>query len=205
MSWVQAITTTALAVLLGLGWQAEGRINSSHPVCNHEQKLALVKQGLSHLPDQADGLQIAATVGDPMQPFVAGALLAASRSRPVLLAGGTQMLAAYGLATRIAADQNIEWDPDRVVVGTTRWVAEDPTGDTVGLAQILGTVPLLATGLSFAGSRHPQLQAYERGYVKEGVGAGGLAIAVALAGGWDQEQMVARIDALYDQWLRGEG
>lgn len=196
-------TTTALAVLLGLGWDAGHRVNSSHPICNHDQKLALVRQGLSQLPDHAEGLQIAAAVGDPMQPFVAGLLLAASRSRPVLLAGGTQMLAVYGLATRIAADLEIEWDPEQVVVGTTRWVAEDPTGDTVGLAQILGGVPLLATGLSFGESRHPQLQAYERGYVKEGVGAGGLAIAVALAGGWDQQQMVAHIDALYDQWLQG--
>ena len=195
-------TTTALAVLLGLGWDAGHRVNSSHPICNHDQKWALVQQGLGRLGSPADGFQIVSSVGDPMQPFVAGLLLAASRSRPVLLAGGTQMLAVYALARRLAQDQEIVWDPEQVVVGTTRWVAEDPSGDTVGLAEILGSVPLLATTLSFQGSRHPQLQAYERGYVKEGVGAGGAVIAVSLENIWDHDQLVERIDDLYDQWLQ---
>jgi NaMN:DMB phosphoribosyltransferase len=76
-------------------------------------------------------------------------------------------------------------------VGTTRWVAEDPTGDTVGLAQDIGSVPLLATELSFATSRYPQLQAYEQGYVKEGVGAGGCAIAAHLYQGWNSSSITS--------------
>ncbi len=39
-------TTTALAVLTGLGFAASGKINSSHPICNHEQKWQLVEAGL---------------------------------------------------------------------------------------------------------------------------------------------------------------
>ncbi|NJO71880.1 MAG: TIGR00303 family protein, partial [Oscillatoriales cyanobacterium RM1_1_9] len=39
-------TTTALAVLLGLGVGAQGQVNSSHPQCNHPQKQALVMAGL---------------------------------------------------------------------------------------------------------------------------------------------------------------
>lgn len=31
-------TTTALATLMGLGFAAEEKVNSSHPVCNHQQK-----------------------------------------------------------------------------------------------------------------------------------------------------------------------
>lgn len=89
-------TTTALAVLTGLGWQVQGKVNSSHPTCNHDQKWQLVRQGLAAagLPTAVvDPLGVMAAVGDPMQPAVAGMAIAASHHRPVLLAGGSQMLA----------------------------------------------------------------------------------------------------------------
>jgi len=81
-----------------------------------------------------------------------------------------------------------------VIVGTTRWVAEDPTGNTVALAKILGDVPLVATQLSFAASVHEQLRAYERGFVKEGVGAGGAAIAASLWANWGQAELLAAVE-----------
>jgi uncharacterized protein (TIGR00303 family) len=193
-------TTTALAVLAGLGFDAQGKINSSHPVCNHAQKWQIVQNGLAELQGKASSpWQILAAVGDPMQAAVAGLLLAASRRCGVLLAGGTQMLAVYALASAIAQQDNIAWMPDQVVVGTTRWVAEDPTGDTVGLAQDIGSVPLLATQLTFANSRYPQLRAYEQGFVKEGVGAGGSAIAAHLYQGWGQAQILQAIESLLDK------
>jgi uncharacterized protein (TIGR00303 family) len=193
-------TTTALAVLAGLGVNAQGKVNSSHPVCNHDQKWQLVQQGLAHLPTNPNPWQVLATVGDPMQAVTAGIMLAASRSCGVLLAGGTQMLAVYVLARAIAAHQesafhfSIPWNPEQVVVGTTRWVAQDPTGDTVGLAEEIGQVPLLATQLCFADSRYPQLRAYEEGFVKEGVGAGGCAIAAHLYQNWDRSQLLRAIE-----------
>ena len=187
-------TTTALAVLAGLGFDAQGKINSSHPVCNHDQKWQLVQQGLSTLPLNPDPWQVLAAVGDPMQAVAAGLMLSASRTCGVLLAGGTQMLAVYALARAIALQDHILWNPGQVVVGTTRWVAEDPTGDTVGLAQEIGQVPLLATQLSFEDSRYPQLRAYEQGFVKEGVGAGGSAIAAHLYQNWDQPQLLAAVE-----------
>jgi uncharacterized protein (TIGR00303 family) len=242
-------TTTALAVLAGLGFNAQGKVNSSHPVCNHDQKWALVQQGLAMLPPNPDPWQVLAAVGDPMQAVAAGLMLSASRSCGVLLAGGTQMLAVYALARAIALhsqycsdkldiialsppsppilggeiqnfglfpprigglggrvqglnilseqyclQSSIPWNPEQVVVGTTRWVAEDPTGDTVGLAEEIGQVSLLATQLSFAGSRYPQLRAYEQGFVKEGVGAGGCAIAAHLYQNWDQARLLSAIE-----------
>ncbi len=196
-------TTTALAVLLGLGWRAEGMVNSSHPVCNHAQKLALVQQGLAKLPAGASAEEVVAAVGDPMQPFVAGLAMGAARQGQVLLAGGTQMLAVVALMLRWGAEQGIPWPQENVAVGTTRWVAEDPSGNTVALAEMLGAVPLLATQLNLGSSRHPALQAYERGYVKEGVGAGGLAIASSLYAHWGQEELLAAIDNHYEQiWLQ---
>ncbi|CBN57247.1 conserved hypothetical protein [Kamptonema sp. PCC 6506] len=137
-----------------------------------------------------------------MQVVVAGMALAASRSCGVMLAGGTQMLAVYALIEAIAREYSLLWHPQQIVVGTTRWVAEDPTGDTVGLAQDVGPVPLLATQLSFASSRYRQLQAYEQGYVKEGVGAGGCAIASHLTQDWNQNQLQEAIEALAKRYQK---
>lgn len=190
-------TTTALAVLTGLGINAQGKINSSHPVCNHQQKWQLVCQGLAGL--QAASLNpwdILAAVGDPMQAVVAGMMLSASRRCGVLLAGGTQMLAVYALGRSLALQHSLDWNPAQVIVGTTRWVAEDPTGDTVGLAEAVGDVPLIATQLSFAKAQYPQLRAYEQGFVKEGVGAGGCAIAAHLYKDWSQQQLLDTIESL---------
>ncbi|MGM3305733.1 nicotinate mononucleotide-dependent phosphoribosyltransferase CobT [Anabaena sp. WFMT] len=203
-------TTTALAILTGLGIDAVGKVNSSHPVCNHEQKLAVVQAGLEKVKNQnpIDPLALVAAVGDPMQVVVAGMAIAASRRCGVLLAGGTQMLAVYALAQAIAQSYSLSWQPEAIVVGTTRWVAEDPTGATVDLALSLGknsinwgkeTPPLLATQLSFADSRYPQLRAYEQGFVKEGVGAGAACIAAYLNQNWQQEQLLAAIEAQLDQ------
>lgn len=200
-------TTTALAVLTALGIPAVGKVNSSHAICNHDQKWHLVQQGLQRWQSATheqqgggDPLAVVAAVGDPMQPVVAGMAIAASRQAGVLLAGGTQMLAVYALAQALANFHHLPWQPSQIVIGTTHWVATDPTGDTVGLAQAVGTVPLLATELSFADSCIPQLQAYEQGFVKEGVGAGGCAIAAHLYQGWGQAQLVAAIETLTEQY-----
>lgn len=198
-------TTTALAILTGLGIDAVGKVNSSHPICNHGQKWAVVQKGLERWGENftsspssllPDPLQLVAAVGDPMQVVVAGMAIAASRSCGVMLAGGTQMLAVYALTTAIAQAYNLSWRPTQVVVGTTRWVAQDPTGGTVDLALSLGnnSPPLLATALSFANSRYPQLQAYEQGFVKEGMGAGAACIAAHLCQNWQQHQLLAAIE-----------
>jgi len=194
-------TTTALALLTGLGIPAAGKVNSSHPTCNHAQKWEVVRAGLEAAGEKAlatDPLELVAAVGDPMQVVAAGMAIAASRTTGVMLAGGTQMLAVYGLMQAIAREYALAWQPEQVVVGTTRWVAEDPTGDTVGLANSIGSVPLIATLLSFASSRFPQLVAYERGFVKEGVGCGGCAIAASLYQGWKQMQLLQEIEDLIE-------
>ena len=189
-------TTTALALLTALGIDATDKINSSHPTCNHDQKWEIVQSGLQHLAPAATPLEIVAAVGDPMQIAVAGMAIAASRHAGVLLAGGTQMLAVYALARAIAASQNLTWNPDAIAIGTTRWVAEDPTGNTIDLALAVGDVPLIATQLSFAQSKFPQFRAYEQGFVKEGVGAGGAAIAAYLYQNWTQEKLLEAIETL---------
>ncbi len=197
-------TTTALAVLTALGFDAQSKINSSHVVCNHEQKYSLVEAGIHNwrvkfsnsIPD-IDPFAVVAAVGDPMQIVVAGMAIAISRTHPVLLAGGTQMLAVYALARSIAKHYDLDWEPTQIAIGTTRWVAEDTTGDTVGLAAEIGDVPLLATQLSFADSHYEELRAYEKGFVKEGVGAGGAAIAAHLSQNWTQKDLLGAIERVW--------
>lgn len=206
-------TTTALAILSGLGWDAEGKVNSSHPTCNHQQKWEIVQTGLNYVrttglspaqqshkifPGTVHPFKLVAAIGDPMQIVIAGMALAASRRSGVLLAGGTQMLAVYALMQAIAAANSLDWLPQQVVVGTTRWVTEDKSGDTVGLAQLVGA-PLLASQLNFTDARYATLRAYEQGYVKEGVGAGGMAIAAHLHQGWQQANLLSAIETLADQ------
>ncbi|MDJ0618039.1 MAG: TIGR00303 family protein [Calothrix sp. MO_192.B10] len=207
-------TTTALAILTGLGIAAAGKVNSSHPTCNHDQKWQVVQAGLKHIQasqNSIDPLKLVAAVGDPMQVVVAGMAIAASRSCGVILAGGTQMLAVYALTSAIARAYNLSWQPAEIIVGTTRWVTEDPSGSTVALAQLvaeysidLGVTPppLFATQLNFSHSRYPQLQAYEQGFVKEGMGAGGTCIAAYLSHNWQQNHLLEAIEyqlQLYQQ------
>lgn len=192
-------TTTALAILTGLGIEAAGKVNSSHPQCNHEQKWAIVAKGLQKTDFSLDPFALVAAIGDPMQIVVAGMAIAASRQVGVMLAGGTQMLAIYALIKAIIHHDNEPAHLEQIVVGTTRWVAEDPTGDTVGLAKAIKDVPLLATQLNFAEASYSQLRAYEQGYVKEGVGAGGCAIAASLSQNWTNTQLVEAIESLLER------
>ena len=200
-------TTTALAVLTGLGIEARGLVNSSHPQCNHAQKWSIVKTGLfnANLIDLSNDrscnpFQVVAAVGDPMQIVAAGMAISASHHGGVMLAGGTQMLAVYALIEAIAQHHNISVQLSQIVVGTTRWVAEDRTGDTVGLAKTIGGVPLLGTGLNFATSSYPSFRSYSRGYVKEGVGAGGCAIATHLMQNWTSTQLLKAIETLFARY-----
>jgi uncharacterized protein (TIGR00303 family) len=189
-------TTTALSLLTGLGIDAMGKVNSSHPVCNHQQKAAIVDRGLAQIQLPLSPLALVAAIGDPMQIVVAGMAIAASRTCGVLLAGGTQMLAVAALIDAIGVDRGLEIDMAQIVVGTTSWVANDRSGDTVALARSIPQIPLISTNLSFASSKYPQLQVYEQGFVKEGVGAGGLAIAASLYQNWGQVELLESIEQL---------
>ena len=196
-------TSTALAVLMGLGIDAQGQVNSSHPQCNHLQKLQLVREGLrrAQLPVTAHPRQVVAAVGDPMQVAVGAIALAASRHTGVLLGGGTQMLAVYALAHRWAERDGLDWSPEAIAIGTTRWVTADPTAQTAQLPQKLipdhpEGPPFFAADLNFSAATVPALRVYEAGFVKEGVGAGAGAIAASLYGALSQGEALAIIEEL---------
>ena len=90
---------------------------------------------------------------------------------------------------------HISDDAENIILGTTRWVAEDQTGDTIGLANLVGDISLCATQLSFKGSQYASLRKYEEGFVKEGVGAGASAITAHLLG-LENQQLLALIEII---------
>jgi NaMN:DMB phosphoribosyltransferase len=109
------------------------------------------------------------------------------------------MASVLALASAIAGRQARRWEPGDVAVCTTRWVAEDPSADLLDLARQIGPYPFLCSTLSFAEARHGGLRRYEEGLVKEGVGAGGAAVAATLALGIDNRTLLTAIDTFCDE------
>jgi uncharacterized protein (TIGR00303 family) len=197
-------TTTAQAVLTGLGFDVGGLVSGSLHRPAHALKADLVARGLSAAAllrapaasrpegspagEREWARRVLAALGDPMQPLAAGLVLGAVRAgRPLLLAGGSQMAAVLALALALAPAPLRPRLAEAVAVATTAWVAAEPDSDLVLLLRRIGErwqlEPLgFAASLRFADPIHPALADYERGYVKEGVGAGGLALLWEISG-----------------------
>ena len=195
-------TTTALALLCGLGIDAWGKVSSSmpdnaHPLKSRVVREAMLAAGLAGRPGERPAIEIAAAIGDPMQPFVAGLALGAHRRLPVLLAGGSQMAAVLALVNAVARERDEPLNVDQLGIATTGWVAHDPTADLAGLVAAIADVPVLASDLDFSASRHLPLRRYEQFLVKEGVGAGAAAIVASLAVDADHERLLRAIEAVY--------
>ena len=87
-----------------------------------------------------------------------------------------------------------------VCIGTTTYVANDRTADLAGLVkQVSPNVPVLACDLHLEKSRKPGLQAFAKGFVKEGVGAGGAFIAAILKTKKDGKKLLAEIERQYER------
>ena len=194
-------TTTALSVLLAMGVDAKGKVSSSMPVNPHELKIRTAEEALKAAGVEAgefanDPIQAVSTVGDPMQPALAGLVIGAADRVPVIMAGGTQMAAV--LAVVNASDPTVL---DNVAVGTTRWIVADKTADLEGLVAEIADVPVLAAGLDFSRSRFDGLRAYDAGVVKEGVGCGGASVAAMLKsnGAITKDVLLREIEKNYKQ------
>ena len=201
-------TTTALALMLALGLDANGKVSSSMDANPHALKAELVATALAAAwpdgrPSDLDPLAAAAAIGDPMQPAAAGLALGALEVGPVVLAGGTQMAAVLALMGAIERRAGRDLPDQHLAVATTRWVATDPSADLAGLARQIGEVPFLAANLDFSASRHPGLRRYEEFLVKEGVGAGGATLAAILAAGVSHADLLSAVEALYDDLVAG--
>ncbi|TLY05951.1 MAG: phosphoribosyltransferase, partial [Thaumarchaeota archaeon] len=70
---------------------------------------------------------------------------------------------------------------DKLCIGTTIYVTRDSSSDLAGLVSAVSKkVPVLSCDLHLGESIKPGLQAFTKGFVKEGVGAGGASIAAMI-------------------------
>jgi uncharacterized protein (TIGR00303 family) len=191
-------TTTALGVLLAMGVDAKLKVSSSMPVNPHNLKIRVVEEGLKaagiNFGDlKNDPVRAISCVGDPMMAAFSGLVMGAASRIPVLMAGGTQMTAILSIVRALKGDVL-----GNVAIGTTRWIIQDRNSDIRGIVSQIADVPILAANLNFSDSEIEGLRAYEKGVVKEGVGAGGISIATFLKrGGVSSEVLMREIEKNY--------
>jgi NaMN:DMB phosphoribosyltransferase len=169
-------TTTALAVLRALGIDARFKVSSSMPENPHNLKNKVVDSAIERVITEigriSSPFEAISTLGDPMMASMAGiASGVLSESGKVMLAGGTQMSAVVAILKHLGRTLN------GLYIGTTTYVTKDPSSDLSGLVRMASEqVPILSCDLHLGESSKPGLQAFAKGFVKEGVGAGGASI-----------------------------
>ena len=172
-------TTTALGVMQAMGIDAFNKVSSSMPdnpnsLKNKVIEMAMTRSGLSSGDCTNDPFKAISNLGDPMMPTSVGIAEAAiSSGKRVILGGGTQMCCILAILKSL----NIKLK-DNICIGTTSYLYNDEKSDIVNLVnQIDQEVPIYYIDLALDKSTKKGLRAYSEGFVKEGAGAGGNAIA----------------------------
>ena len=181
-------TTTALAVLKALGFDA--KVSSSIPNNPVELKNQIVNSALERV-NSDQPYDVIAKVGDPMIPFVAGMLSAASEVSKVMLAGGTQMTAVLAFASKIGFNE------DNTAIGTTSYITDDESANFKSLVQEIADIPAISVNPGLENSQYPGLKAFSEGFAKEGVGAGGSIISSMLKTGIDSAKFLEMAEKEY--------
>lgn len=175
-------TTTALGVLCALGIDAFYKVSSSMPENPHELKNKIIEKAFYRhnlkAGDCSNNPFLAiSNFGDPLMPTIAGTvkeILAGGKK--VILAGGTQMCCIIAILKALNTKFN-----KNLCIGTTSYVMNDKNADIKGLlTQIASDIPIISIDLNLNTSHKSGLRAFSQGFVKEGAGAGGTAIAATL-------------------------
>jgi len=189
-------TTTAQAVMEAFGLQVSNLVGSSLFKAPRELRRKVVQKGLlnSNLKTDFDSFDIVASLGDPFQAFSMGLLVGARLAKqPVILSGGSQMLAVIVLVLEFLGANNKDTFIEDVFVATTGWLLKDNSlSDLLNLINEKYHINLLglASPLNFKSSKYKELNEYELGHVKEGVGAGGISL-LAFLDGFKNEEIVS--------------
>ena len=200
-------TTTAFAVLSGLGINVDGLISGSHRNPPSELKTKLVNEGLkaAKLKQNPSSISLMAAVGDPFQPIALGLLMGAREGgQDVLLGGGCQMLAVLALALNEVEPESRSNFVEKILIGTTSWLVDESLASSKKRNSFIHLINLvekhfkvnilgLASGYRFYDSSQEVLRDYEIGYVKEGVGAGALSLLAQIKG-LKQKEMIEKCD-----------
>jgi uncharacterized protein (TIGR00303 family) len=176
-------TTTALGVMLSLGIDAENKVSSSMSKNPNILKNMVVRESMKNnniifgsLKDKPfDAISM---IGDPMMPSMTGiAQGAIENGGKVMLAGGTQMCAILSILKSL----DITIANNNLSIGTTKYVYNDKTADFKNLVlSINNKVGIFIADLHLLESTKLGLKAFANGFVKEGVGAGGVSIATMI-------------------------
>ncbi len=181
-------TTTAQAVMEAFGLRVSNLVGSSLFKAPRELRRKVVQTGLlnANLNNAYDSFDVVASVGDPFQAFSMGLLIGARlTNKPVILSGGSQMLAVIVLVLEFLDVKNKDDYIKDVFIATTGWLVKDNSLKKLfNLINEKYDVNLLglASPLNFKASKYKELKDYELGHVKEGVGAGGMSILAFLNG-----------------------
>ena len=197
-------TTTALAVMMAMGVIKENLVSSSSPKNPKELKSRLVKEAFEAAGIEIgslahDPLKAISCVGDPMQAVNAGIIIGAAETVPVIVGGGTQMAAVIAVAK--------ELEPKvvgKIIHGTTRWMVKDANSDICAIMDSIShDIPLVYVNMDYSNSPYEGLQAYEWGFIKEGVGCGGSSVAAiaSSAGEIDCDKLLDKVHEIYKKIL----
>ncbi len=189
-------TTTAQAVMEAFGLRVSNLVGSSLFKAPRELRRKVVQKGLlnANLETDFDSFDVVAAVGDPFQAFSMGLLIGARLAKqPVILSGGSQMIAIILLVLEFIDVKNeVDFFED-VFIATTGWLLKDDSlNDLLNLINEKYDVKLLglASPLNFKSSKYKELKDYELGHVKEGVGAGGISL-LAFLDGFKNDEIVS--------------
>ncbi len=189
-------TTTAQAVMEAFSLQVSNLVGSSLFKAPRDLRRKVVQKGLlnANLKIDFDSFDVVAAVGDPFQAFSMGLLIGARlANQPVILSGGSQMLAVIVLVLEFLSSKNKDDFIEDVFIATTGWLVKDNSlNDLLNLINQKYKVKLLGlvSPLNFKSSTYQELKDYEMGHVKEGVGAGGISL-LAFLNGFKNEEIVS--------------
>jgi len=192
---VPAGTTTAYAVTKALGFECDDTFSSSSfDKKTYSLKEKVVAKALKdNKYDRDDLFDVLSKFGDTMQPFVAGMAAELSKKKPVVLGGGTQMAALCAILKRVGDGVNFK----NIALMTTKWIAKDEHSDIAGLLSgIDPKINAFYADFDFAASGFKNLNLYDEGYVKEGIGAGSV-ISYAYLKGVKKEAIVKGVEDIY--------
>jgi uncharacterized protein (TIGR00303 family) len=182
-------TTTAMGVMRAMGYDCHVSSSySDNPVSIKERvvKEGMKASGISFGSLKNQPLRAVECLGDPMMAAAAG--LVDGLNVRTILAGGTQMVSVLSLIKAIGLKKDIS-------IATTCYVADDNSANFREMTELLG-FPAFSANPGFGNSELGGLRMYEKGEVKEGVGAGGAMFAASMLG-FSQKEFREKTEEVY--------
>ena len=103
------------------------------------------------------------------------------------------------MAAVLAIAKSTGYNENRVALGTTSYIVNDKTANLLDMVKSISDIPVLSINPKLKDSKFDGLRAYSKGFVKEGVGAGGSMIASILKTGIDSKKLLELIDKEYSR------